>query len=342
MLQFKQKEVPHSQLLRWAEWFSRFSFDVVHIKGKTNVLADTLTRLPETKPLKIPVSKPVEVFMFRPSSSKEKGKKKQQQLPSPFSIPCNPNTHPEHPPEVLALILEKRFHKEAMNMMLSYQLDVFRNFGGLFLKPLGLHPKYPFINPIKFQFGKFPEELKWMFWYLTHLFHIGIEFFIHDLQHLLTLAIHNEEAPEMKNLATFLKWFYPLEYWADMLMFESLKNTRTQWIVIVFYKPQYFMQNGSATQLASLPSSWIHKTYFKEVYENPADLKQLQKYLCQLNKIIPSEIWPSGNSQAPWEVSTNPSIEKALEEYWSNIPDPKEWSQEYPIHCSQIIQDTPA
>ncbi|MBA0819880.1 hypothetical protein Gohar_021308, partial [Gossypium harknessii] len=78
------------------------------------------------------------------------------------------------------------------------------------------------------------------------------------------------------------------------------------------------------------------------VYENPADLKQLQKYLCQLNKIIPSEIWPSGNSQAPWEVSTNPSIEKALEEYWSNIPDPKEWSQEYPMHCSQIIQDTPA
>ncbi|MFQ6635906.1 hypothetical protein Gotur_021443, partial [Gossypium turneri] len=339
MLQFKQKEVPHSQLLRWAEWFSRFSFDVVHIKRKTNVLADTLTRLPETKPLKIPVSKPVEVFMFRPSSSKEKGKKKQQ-LPSPFSIPCNPNTHPEHHSEVLALILEKRFHKEAMNMMLSYQLDVFRNFGGLFLKPLGLHPKYPLINPIKFQFGEFPEELKWMFWYLTHLFHIGIEFFIHDLQHFLTLAIHNEEAPEMKNLATFLKWFYPLEYWADMLMFESLKNTRTQWVVIVFYKPQYFMQNGSATQLASLPSSWIHKTYFEEVYENPADLKQLQKYLCQLNKIIPSEIWPLGNLQAPWDVSTNPSIEKALEEYWSNIPDPKEWSQEYPKHCSQIIQET--
>ncbi|MBA0833434.1 hypothetical protein Goarm_005881, partial [Gossypium armourianum] len=146
----------------------------------------------------------------------------------------------------------------------------------------------------------------------------------------------------MKNLTAFLKWFYPLEYWADMLMFEFLKNTRVQWVVIVFYKPQYFMQNGSATQLASLPSSWIHKTYFKEVYENLADLKQLQKYLCQLNKIIPSEIWPSRNLQAQWDVSTNPSIEKALEEYWSNIPDPKEWTQEYPMHCSQVIQDTPA
>ncbi|MBA0701174.1 hypothetical protein Goari_027017 [Gossypium aridum] len=78
------------------------------------------------------------------------------------------------------------------------------------------------------------------------------------------MAIHEEEAPEMKNLATFLKWFYPLEHWADMLMFEFLKNIRVQWIVIIFYKPQYFMQHGSATQLAALPSSWIHKTYFEE------------------------------------------------------------------------------
>ncbi|MBA0754682.1 hypothetical protein Gogos_020830 [Gossypium gossypioides] len=206
MLQFKQKEVPHPQLLRWAEWFSRFAFDVVNIKGKGNVLADILTRLPETKPLETSVPKLVEVFMFQPSSSK--GKKKQtQQPPSPFSIPCNPNSHPDHPPEVLSLILEKRFHKEAMNMMLSYQLDVFKNFGRLFLKPLGLHPDYPFINPIKFQFGEFPEELKWMYWYLTHLFHIGIKFFILDLQYFLTM-----------------------------------------------------------------------------------------KYLCQVNRLIPSEIWPSGNS----------------------------------------------
>ncbi|MBA0866322.1 hypothetical protein Goshw_019991 [Gossypium schwendimanii] len=162
------------------------------------------------------------------------------------------------------------------------------------------------------------------------------------------MAIHEEEAPEMKNLATFLKWFYPLEHWADMLMFEFLKNTHVQWIVIIFYKPQYFMQHGSATQLAALPSSWIHKTYFEEVYENPFNLKDLQKYLCQINKIIPSEIWSSGTSQAPWNVQKNPptpyqkQLKKALEEYWTNIPDPKEWSQEYPMYCSQAVQDRPA
>ncbi|KAK9043368.1 hypothetical protein V6N11_071713 [Hibiscus sabdariffa] len=57
MLKFKQKTVPHPQLLRWAEWFSKFSFDCKHIKGKTNVLADLLTRS--------------KIMMYKASSSKE-------------------------------------------------------------------------------------------------------------------------------------------------------------------------------------------------------------------------------------------------------------------------------
>ncbi|MBA0862518.1 hypothetical protein Goshw_009605 [Gossypium schwendimanii] len=163
--------------------------------------------------------------MFQLSSSyKGKGKKKiPRNPPSPFSIPCQSNSHPDHPPEVLSLILEKRFHKKAMNMMLSYQLSIFQDFGRLFLKPLGLHPEYPFIHPLKFQFEEFPEELKWI--------------------------------------------------------------------------------------------AWIHKTHFLEVSLNPYDYKDLQKYLCQINKIIPSEIWPLGKTLAPWD---------------------------YPMYCNQATQDTPA
>ncbi|MFQ6649940.1 hypothetical protein Gotur_022910 [Gossypium turneri] len=95
-----KKQVPHPQLLRWAEWFSRYCFDVKHIQGKTNVLADIFSR---------PTIKPAESFMFQPSSSsKSKGKKKtSQNPPSPSSIPCQPNSHPDHPPEVLNLIVEK-------------------------------------------------------------------------------------------------------------------------------------------------------------------------------------------------------------------------------------------
>ncbi|MBA0749770.1 hypothetical protein Gogos_003663, partial [Gossypium gossypioides] len=55
----------------------------------------------------------------------------------------------------------------------------------------------------------------------------------------------------------------------------------------------------------------------------------------------------SGKILATWDIERNPptpyqeQLKEALREYHSNIPDPKEWSQEYPIFCSQIM-DTPA
>nr|KJB76490.1 hypothetical protein B456_012G091900 [Gossypium raimondii] len=113
-------------------------------------------------------------------------------------------------------------------------------------------------------------------------------------------------------------------------MREQFKDTRAQYIVIIFYKLQYFMQNGPATQLGSFPSAWIHKTYFLEVSSNPYNYKDLQKYLCQVNRTIPIEIWPLGDVLAPWDIKIEPptpyqkQLKKALEEYQSNIPDPKE------------------
>ncbi|MBA0764026.1 hypothetical protein Gotri_013402, partial [Gossypium trilobum] len=34
-------------------------------------------------------------------------------------------------------------------------------------------------------------------------------------------------------------------------------------------------------------------------------------------------------------------LKKALKEYQENIPDPKEWSQDYPWFCSNAWKDTP-
>lgn len=44
MLQFKQMMIPNPQLLRWSDWFSQWSFDVIHVKGKDNVIADFFSR----------------------------------------------------------------------------------------------------------------------------------------------------------------------------------------------------------------------------------------------------------------------------------------------------------
>ncbi|MBA0877020.1 hypothetical protein Goshw_000597, partial [Gossypium schwendimanii] len=60
--------------------------------------------------------------------------------------------------------------------------------------------------------------------------------------------------------------------------------------------------------------------------------RSLQKYLCQINRIIPSEIWPSEDRLAPWDkdyplTPYQEQLKQALVEYQTNIPDPKEWSQ---------------
>ena len=46
MLQFKRKMFPRPQLLRWSNWFSQWSFQVKHIKGKNNLITDYLSRKP--------------------------------------------------------------------------------------------------------------------------------------------------------------------------------------------------------------------------------------------------------------------------------------------------------
>ena len=46
MLQFKRKMLPHPQLLRWSNWFSQWSFQVKHIKGKDNLITYYFFRKP--------------------------------------------------------------------------------------------------------------------------------------------------------------------------------------------------------------------------------------------------------------------------------------------------------
>ncbi|KAK8516554.1 hypothetical protein V6N12_038794 [Hibiscus sabdariffa] len=154
MLKFKQKIIPNPQLLRWAEWFSKYSFDCKHIKGKSNTLADFLIR-----PNSISKDHNQKIMMFRPSSSKPSKKNKSIQK-SAFDIP--PNLNPDFPPEVYRLVLENQFHPKARVMIFEYQLNLFQEFGGLMLKPFGLHPDYPFIHPIFFEFTEIPDELKWL------------------------------------------------------------------------------------------------------------------------------------------------------------------------------------
>ena len=69
MLQFKRKMLLHPQLLRWSNWFSQWSFQVKHIKGKDNLITDYLSKKPPVLNTTI-ISPPLCVYPITdPSSS---------------------------------------------------------------------------------------------------------------------------------------------------------------------------------------------------------------------------------------------------------------------------------
>ncbi|KAK9032984.1 hypothetical protein V6N11_018026 [Hibiscus sabdariffa] len=306
MLKFKQKTVPHPQLLRWAEWFSKAS-----------------------------------------SSKETVPEKKQKKNPeTAFNIP--PNLNPEFPPEVYRLVLENKFHSKAGDMIFEYQLDIFRNYGGLMLNPFGLHPDYPFIHPIHFEILEVPDEVKWLLWYFTHMYQVAIQFVLPDLQYFIDETIQGTEPAITKNLAVILKWFFPLSHWKEIID-QAAATDQGHFIIIIFYKPQYFMQHGNAKQLGSFPSVHIHSIQWEDVRKREEKYRALQKHMCQINRKIPKEIWPPPKEQAPWDAwPTDPAlltpyhraIMEAQKQYKDNIPDPSEWSQDYPWYESSASKMT--
>ncbi|KAK8981745.1 hypothetical protein V6N11_049239 [Hibiscus sabdariffa] len=124
---------------------------------------------------------------------------------------------------------------------------------------------------------------------------------------------------------------------------QAAAESKGHFIIIIFYKPQYFMDHGAAKQLGSLPSAYIHKIQWEDVRKKENRYRELQKYMCQINRQIPKVIWPPPEEQAPWDTwprdpslltTYHKAIMEAQEQYKDNIPDPSEWSQDYPWYDS--------
>lgn len=123
MLSFKQKQIPISQLLRWAKWFSKFYFDVKHIKWKINLLLDLLTRPKFSHIQSIPI-----ICMMSPPYSL---------LSQNESIPLEFNS----------LTKDKTLYSRAKKLMFKYQSIVIKRRkkkGIETLGGLGFHQDYPF------------------------------------------------------------------------------------------------------------------------------------------------------------------------------------------------------
>ena len=108
-LQFKQKIIPNPQLLRWANWFSQYTFEVKHIKGKSNIVANFFSK---------PPPKPTSFLMF---------------IPEPL----------HYPPDLFSIPIP--WQKEDLERnQINHEIEGVKCYGGSILNSLGVNPQYLF------------------------------------------------------------------------------------------------------------------------------------------------------------------------------------------------------
>ncbi|OMO87786.1 ORF I polyprotein [Corchorus capsularis] len=175
MLDVKKKTVPNTQLLRWSQWFTRYSFTTRHIKSKHNLIPDMLSTPP--KPPKeslqvLPVIASIMNYVLGlppPKKKKDKNEEVKALKTNPFGNkptqppPIRSIADPDlaFPPELIEILTFGKFETGAYHHMLKYQMLILRSFGETVIAPLGVNPVYPFVKPLPLVEERcFPEQYK--------------------------------------------------------------------------------------------------------------------------------------------------------------------------------------
>ena len=150
------------------------------------------------------------------------------------------------------------------------------------IRPIGIHPKYPFLYifriPYSLSFG-IPKEVLPFLWYLYHLHTIIIEFLAPSLH--IALRAHSSNPTNTTHLHTFLSWFKPVPEWLRILLTYPI----TPCFYILFSKP--FTKDGFK------PFSTIHMgtpfSIYNSHFQHLSVYKAILSSLCLLNKVDISE-----------------------------------------------------
>jgi hypothetical protein len=208
MLHFKQKVVPHQQLLRWSEWFSKYDFTSVYLKGTKNILADMLSRKPVTLIRSLhAIMSTVEISSSSVSSTQ---------------IPNNPNTslydfENNCPFDAKELIQTETLLEKTKHKVFLYQSLILSTFGpnNDYISPLGIHPDFPFAHLFRFRNLVMPEEVLCFLWYLCSIYTIGIHL---DIPSVFQYTSNTSPTGFPGSLATFLTWFQSIAVWNSKLV----------------------------------------------------------------------------------------------------------------------------
>ena len=302
MLKFKQRALPSAQLLRWANWFSQWSFDAVHIPGKKNVLADFLSR--QKTPihtLRPPFAIPM-IAAFEPGeSSGTKPPPEDDYIP----VDLLPQLLASLPSSLQQQILEMTLLSRRVDFLHSLlKIYVFRY--GLDAGPLAhlpFHPVYPFLTIPYFRttfMYSFPLEAYLLFWTLANLYTIGIVFSKPLLlRYLAPYHMRQMDNTEVKGHARLLSWFTlfgDIPYWQDLL-----RRVPNRFVVILFnlkeqvtYSQDLSPEHVLVPTVTQAPSARILTGFeMLQSFDDPTAFQFLREQMCYANHIHPSTV-PQG------------------------------------------------
>ncbi|RYR41952.1 hypothetical protein Ahy_A08g038396 [Arachis hypogaea] len=282
MLEIKKKILPDSQLLRWKDWFSRYKFEVRHIKGHQNTLADFLSR-----PTKEPPPKPIEP------------------PPKPIHYICTMSTHnpsytipfPDCPlynnpyrRKIGPFPFKAKPQTGFQIACLARQTLFYWLHQLLIITQICPNPKYfdmdtPFCTIPIIQ-GPIPEEMMWYIWALSSLYPCAIIIPLFPVYHILC---NRTEA--QSHLVRLFAMYAPLGAWRGMLynmieqhqLWDKPSRTKRKFCCFVTLQRDYFTECKAHTVNAHTMNK-VDIVGYSTIW--PTDektvLNALAKYLCKL------------------------------------------------------------
>ena len=270
------------------------------------------------------------------------------------------------PKDALEIIKSRSPRDQAMKRALALQSNLIRKMGQTVLGDLGIHPVYPFSKLFTWRDSFFmPRQLSHFYWYLASTYTIAVEVQTVALQNSIrSYQERNDLQPAHQILMEMLQWFKPLSWWNDNLELEwkKIKNDGPGDIAgsqptnsanllncytILLLRIKCHYDQGPKSEISYNTSTQVYRSSkFPMPTINNSEYRELQKFLFLKNKIIPDEIWPSPEDDAPWErysYEYTKQINDDLMHYTPSTettPDPSPPSSSQNPQLSPSLQDS--
>ena len=236
------------------------------------------------------------------------------------------------PKDALEITHSRSPRDQAMKRALALQSGLIRKMGQPILGDLGIHPVYPFFKLFTWRDSFFmPRQLSHFYWYLASTYTIAVEVQTVALQNSIRkYQERNDLQPAHQILMEMLQWFKPLSWWNDNLKLEwrKIKDDRPcdmagsrstdsvnplNCYTILFLRIKCHYDQGPEPEVSYNTSAQVYRSSeFPMPTIKNLEYRELQKLLFIKNKIIPDEIWPSLETDAPqWPDALGPIPERS-------------------------------